>query len=193
MFTLPQGILECRQEGHPECTLSTEKSEKCPNDKNGPLKNLHFPRENCGRPRMCGFLEARVPFQNVHCSLGNYGSCPGGKEISIERTEMKMEEKMEEKRRDEKDADTTIHTRADGPAVQSCRDSNVACKWINDQYSLGQKYRGRVGQVQKPYTHVGKRRLPLRFRRLTNTSPENTIRILTTNQHWCKRAEKNSS
>ena len=36
-------------------------------------------------------------------------------------------------------ADTTIHTRVGGPDVQVCGDSDVACKWINGQYSLGQK------------------------------------------------------
>ena len=30
-----------------------------------------------------------------------------------------------------------------------CGDSNVACKWINGNYSLGQEYGGRIGQVQK--------------------------------------------
>ena len=33
-------------------------------------------------------------------------------------------------------ADTTFHTLADGPTVQLCGDTNVACKWINGQYSL---------------------------------------------------------
>ena len=63
------------------------------------LQNAHFPLEKVGnaettkmnhfrmytfsqrklgsRPRMCGFVGARVPFQNVHYSLGNQGSRPG--------------------------------------------------------------------------------------------------------------------
>ena len=40
----------------------------------------------------------------------------------------------------------------------------MACKWINGQYALGQKYRGRIGQVQKdPVLMVVKRRLPIQF------------------------------
>ena len=36
-----------------------------------------------------------------------------------------------------------------GLTVQLCGDSKVASKWINGQYSLGQKYRGRISQIQK--------------------------------------------
>ena len=58
--------------------------------------------------------------------------------------------KVKEKtQRDLGPADTTIHTRADGPTVQLCGDSEVTRKWVNGQYSVGQKDRGRVGQVQK--------------------------------------------
>ena len=46
-------------------------------------------------------------------------------------------------------ADTTIHTRAEGPTVQPCGVSEVASKWVNGQYSLGQKYRGRISLIQK--------------------------------------------
>ena len=46
-------------------------------------------------------------------------------------------------------ADTTAHTREEGPTVQLCGDSEVAGKWINGQYSLGQKCRGKMGQIQK--------------------------------------------
>ena len=45
--------------------------------------------------------------------------------------------------------DTTVYTLGDGPTVHLCGDSDVACKWINGEYSLGHKYRGRIGQVQK--------------------------------------------
>ena len=46
-------------------------------------------------------------------------------------------------------ADKTIHIREEGPTVQLCGDSEVAGKWINGQYALGQKYRGRFGQIHK--------------------------------------------
>ena len=37
-------------------------------------------------------------------------------------------------------ADTTIHTREEGPTVQLCGDNEVASKWVNGPCSLGQKY-----------------------------------------------------
>ena len=39
----------------------------------------------------------------------------------------------------------TIHIREEGPAVQRDGDGEVAGKWINGQYPLGQKYRGTIG------------------------------------------------
>ena len=61
-----------------------------------------------------------------------------------------IEKKIKDKTpRDLGPANTTVHTRVDGTTVQLCGDSNVACKWINGEYSLGQKYRRRIGQVQK--------------------------------------------
>ena len=33
-------------------------------------------------------------------------------------------------------ADTTIHTREEGPTAQLCGDSEVVSKWISGQYSL---------------------------------------------------------
>ena len=59
-------------------------------------------------------------------------------------------------------ADTTIHTRADGLTVRLSGDNNVTCKWINGEYPLRQKFRGRIGQAQRPYP-----RLPARFRKST--------------------------
>ena len=68
------------------------------------------------------------------------------------RTQKKCEGKgkeVEEKTpRDLGPADSTVHTREDGPTVQLRGDS--ACKWINGQRSLGQEYRGRICQIQKP-------------------------------------------
>ena len=43
------------------------------------------------------------------------------------------------------------HTREDGPTVQLRGDS--VCKWINGECSLGQEFRGRIGQVQKKKIH----------------------------------------
>ena len=45
-------------------------------------------------------------------------------------------------------ADKTIHIREDGPTVHLCGDSEVAVKWINGQYALGQK-KQRIGHIQK--------------------------------------------
>ena len=45
--------------------------------------------------------------------------------------------------------DTTVHTRSGGLTVQLCGDSNVACKWINGEFSLRPKYRGEIGLVQR--------------------------------------------
>ena len=45
--------------------------------------------------------------------------------------------------------DTTVHTRCEGPTVQLCGDSSVPCKRINVEFSLGAKYREKMGQVQK--------------------------------------------
>ena len=42
---------------------------------------------------------------------------------------------------------TIFHTREEGPIVQLCGDNEVAVKWINGQYALGQKYRGRIGPI----------------------------------------------
>ena len=36
---------------------------------------------------------------------------------------------------------TTAHIRSEGPTVQLCGDCNVACKWINGEFSLGTKNR----------------------------------------------------
>ena len=66
--------------------------------------------------------------------------------------------------RDLEPADTTIHTREDGPTIHQCGDSNVTCKWINGQYSLVQ--RKNWPSSKKTYTHDGKGRLPVPFQRL---------------------------
>ena len=77
MCTFPKGILECRQEEYSRMYtfLWKKKVGNAENDKNGPF-------DKWSRPRMCGFLGARVPFQNVHYSLGELGSRPGGSPFS---------------------------------------------------------------------------------------------------------------
>ena len=41
--------------------------------------------------------------------------------------------------------DDTVHTREDRPTVQLCGDSNVACKWINEEFAQGTKYKNTLG------------------------------------------------
>ena len=42
-----------------------------------------------------------------------------------------------------------VHTREDGPTVQLCGDSNVACKWINGEIAQGTKYKDTIGKIQR--------------------------------------------
>ena len=53
-------------------------------------------------------------------------------------------------------ADQTIRTREEGPTVQQCGDCEVAGKWINCQYTLGPKYGGKCGPIQKNKKAHGK-------------------------------------
>ena len=46
-----------------------------------------------------------------------------------------------------------LHTLEEGPTVQLCGDGEVAGKWTSGFYSVGQKYRGRSGQIQKHCIH----------------------------------------
>ena len=45
--------------------------------------------------------------------------------------------------------DNIVHTREDGPTVQLCGDSNVACKWINGEIAQGTKYKDTIGKIQR--------------------------------------------
>ena len=45
--------------------------------------------------------------------------------------------------------DTTVHTRSEGPTVQLCGDSKVACERVNDEISQGTMYKETIGTVQK--------------------------------------------
>ena len=69
--------------------------------------------------------------------------------LSIEQRKKKSKgigEKIKDKTpRDLGPADTTVHTSIGGRTAIMCGDRNVACKRINDQYSLGQENRRRMG------------------------------------------------
>ena len=43
----------------------------------------------------------------------------------------------------------SICYRTEGTTVQMCGDSNVAEKWINGYYALGEKYKNKIGGIQK--------------------------------------------
>ena len=45
--------------------------------------------------------------------------------------------------------ETTVHTREGGPAVQLCRDSNVACKWNNGEFAQRSKHKDTIGKIQR--------------------------------------------
>ena len=72
-----------------------------------------------------------------------------------EKGEERGRKVQEKTQRDLGPADTTIHTREEGPTLQLCGDSDVTCKRINGQYSL----------EQHP-AHGGNGRLSIGFRRL---------------------------
>ena len=84
-----------------------------------------------------------------------------------------------------------------GPTVQLCGDSNVACKWINGEFSLGAKYREKSDRFKTPYTCGGKGRLPNQSRTMIaswNTFTENTTgKQITESTSVCKDGWKSSS
>ena len=45
--------------------------------------------------------------------------------------------------------DITVHTRDERTTVQLCRDSDVACRWINGKITQGTKYKDTIGKIQK--------------------------------------------
>ena len=69
------------------------------------------------------------------------------RKLSIEHRKSTGIEKK--KIKDRTPRDTTVPTRSGGLTVQLCGDSNVACKWINGEFSLRPKYRGEIGLVQR--------------------------------------------
>ena len=87
-------------------------------------------------------------------------------------------------------ADTTIHTRADGPTVQLCGDSNVACTWINGQYSLEQT-EAEFGRVQKTLHPWWKEKIANPISKIDDfvkhVFREHTQEGRPLGQHWCKR------
>ena len=71
-----------------------------------------------------------------------------------------IEKKIKDKTpRDLGPADATIHTRSEGRTAQLCGDSDVACKWINREFSLGPKQREKIGQFQKTLNSWWKRKV----------------------------------
>ena len=86
------------------------------------------------------------------------------------RTEHRKIEKIDgEKQKTPRDlcpGDTTVHRR-EGPTVQLCGDSNVACKWINGEFAQGTKYKEMIGKILK-CTHGGGEEQPPRS--LTSTT-----------------------
>ena len=73
--------------------------------------------------------------------------------LSIEHRKSTGIEKK--KIKDRTPRDTTVPTRSGGLTVQLCGDSNVACKWINGEFSLRPKYRGEIGLVQRTVHYAG--------------------------------------
>ena len=75
---------------------------------------------------------------------------------ALENCETPVHRKRKEKKKKVDDkaarvlgpADKTIHIREEEPTVQLCGDSGVARKWNSGLISLGQRYRGRTGQIQ---------------------------------------------
>ena len=66
-----------------------------------------------------------------------------------------LEQTLEEKAtRDLGPEDITAHTRDEGPTVQLCGDSNVACKWINGEFAEGTKYKETIGERSKDLTFL---------------------------------------
>ena len=45
--------------------------------------------------------------------------------------------------------DISVHTRSEGPTLQLCGDSNVAWKWINDEFAERTKYKETIWKIQK--------------------------------------------
>ena len=45
--------------------------------------------------------------------------------------------------------ESTTQTRTESTTVQWCGNSNVAVKWFNGHYALGQQFMATIGQIQK--------------------------------------------
>ena len=55
--------------------------------------------------------------------------------------------------------DSSIAIRTEGTTVQTCGESNVAEKWINRHYAMGQTLHGKLGRMQKTLHSWWKRRI----------------------------------
>ena len=58
-------------------------------------------------------------------------------------------------------ADKIIHIREDRPTVQLRGGREVAVKWINGQYPLGHKHRGKIGHTEKKFYSWWRRKIAL--------------------------------
>ena len=65
----------------------------------------------------------------------------------------------------------------------------VAGKWINDHFSLGQKYRGRIGQIQKKHMHSWRKNKIVQLRETYLQVTQSGNR--TVGQRGCRGTEKN--
>ena len=112
--------------------------------------------EECISKRVrCQTLEEKRKFVTFALKNVNHSTIPS----------TKTGRKKKDKPRTLVPADKTIHIREDGPTVHLCGDSEVAVKWINGQYALGQKNKG-LATFKRRKTHAGKERSRLLRRQL---------------------------
>ena len=101
----------------------------------------------------CQTTEDRRDFITSHCRVVKHST--------VHRSRIGDKMKLKTDRKDPRvvePLDTSIHIREEGPPVQLCEDSNVAEKWINGHHAMGQKYRGKIGHVQKTLHSLWKKK-----------------------------------
>ena len=86
-------------------------------------------------------------------------------------------------------ADKNIHIRDEGPTVLLCGDSD------DGHYDLGQKYKGRIGQIQKTFLLLvekkNRKSCLIRMMITFSTSSGNTIRKPIAGRIWVQRDREN--